>query len=447
MGVPQVVIVGRPNVGKSSIFNWLARKRLAIVDNVEGVTRDRVNYLMFERDRYFELVDTGGIGVIDEMRLEDHVNEQIQFALGSARLILFVVDVRDGLHPLDSEVARILRKLPDSDKRVMVVANKADVEKFESQIGDFYKLGLGEVLPISAEQKINIHALLDQIVERLPVVSGAARPAEGLKLALVGKRNVGKSTLTNLLCGEQRVIVSDIPGTTRDSIDVPFERKGKRYVVIDTAGMRRKSSMDSAVELYSHARSERAIRRADVCLFMMDAIQDVSNVDQKLADYIVEQCKPCIFCVNKFDLARDATTEAYVKYVQDKLPLYYAPITFMSAKDGVNIDATLKLAAELFRQSQVRIGTGKLNAVLRAAVKQQAPKVRKVSQVPKVFYATQVAVTPPTFIIFVNDPELFDDNYRRFLANVFRENFDFAEIPLRLYFRARSKVDMKSEVD
>ncbi|HEV3138367.1 MAG TPA: ribosome biogenesis GTPase Der, partial [Pirellulales bacterium] len=300
MGIPQVVIVGRPNVGKSSIFNWLARKRLAIVDGVAGVTRDRVTYLMCERDRYFEFVDTGGIGFDDPDNLTPKIEEQIATAMESAAVVLFVVDTRSGLTPLDQEVARRLRYV---DAPVICVANKTDDASMDTQADEFYKLGRGKLVCVSTLQNRNRQLLLDMIVERLPKPDRAERPGTAdpvMKVAIVGRRNVGKSTFVNTLAQAERMIVSEVAGTTRDSVDVRFELDGKAFVAIDTPGVRKKKSLANDIEFYGLTRALRSIRRADVVLMFFDASQTVSMVDKQLVGEIVEQYKPCIFVINKW---------------------------------------------------------------------------------------------------------------------------------------------------
>jgi len=437
--IPVVTIVGRPNVGKSSLFNCLAGKRIAIVDAFPGVTRDRISTVVEYEEKLFDLIDTGGVGVVDRDDLGADIAAQIEIALSSADLILFVVDAREGKMPLDREVAERLRTL---SKPVIIVANKAERERDVHQIGEFAALGFGEPLPVSAKLPLNKSELLERIVARLPEKHAPEKPAgDILKLAIVGKRNSGKSTLINYLVGEQRLITSSRPGTTRDAIDVAFSRMGREYLAIDTAGVRKKKSIQDSVEFYGFARTERAVRRADAVLLLFDASTEISKVDKKIASFIRAQFKPSILVVNKWDLAKDIEPEKYRKYVEAHLRGFsFAPISFISAKTGLNIDNTLRLARELDRQSRVRVSTGKLNAFIEKARARTGPKTKK-NKRPKIYYATQVGVKPPTFIIFVNSPELFSRQYARHIENAFRESFDFPEIPLRIFFRKSGPVN------
>lgn len=435
-GLPVVAIVGRPNVGKSSLFNWLVGRRISIVDPTAGVTRDRVSAVVEYAGRHFELVDTGGVGIVDRADLSAAVERQIEYALASAAVVVFVVDVRSGLVGLDEEVAERLRRW---GKPVVLAANKADTEALASEVGDFYKLGFGTPLPVSAEQKRGKEELLEAITTPLPAVEGEAPSEAALKLAVVGRRNAGKSTFINSLAGAERVIVSEVPGTTRDSIDVRIERDGRVYLVIDTAGVRKRSSLADSIEYYSLHRAERAIRRADVVLHFLDAQLRIGRVDKQLADYIVQEHKPAIFVVNKWDVVKDrVTTEAMGAYVRRVFPmLEHVPIAFISARSGRNVLRVVHLAAELHKQAGIRVNTGDLNRVLRQALEAYSPPLRH-NRAPKLYYATQVAVHPPTIVLFTNGPELFDTVYLRYLSRVLREHFPFPEVAIKLILRSRS---------
>jgi GTPase len=439
MAVPQVAIVGRPNVGKSSLFNWLAGKRIAIVDATAGTTRDRVSSLVQFEDRVVELVDTGGMGIDDVDRLTPQVQQQIQAAIERAAVLLFVVDVRAGLAPLDEEVALRLRSV---NKPVLLIANKADSPELEPQAVEFFRLGWDRALCVSSQQNRGKAALLRAVVGHLPPPDGPPPSREvALKLAIVGRRNTGKSTFINRLAREERMIVSEVAGTTRDSVDVRFERDGKVALAIDTAGARRKQSIHSDVEFYSMARAERSIRRADVVLLFLELREHVSKVDKKLAEYILEQHKPAIFVVNKWDLAGEVKTETYGNYIRRVFPsLDYVPIAFISAKTGKNVGAVLSLAEELHQQAGARVGTGDLNRVLRHALEQQRPPLAQ-NRRPKVFYATQVDTNPPTIVLFTNGPELFSNTYQRYLLKTFRDQLPFGEVPIKLYLRAKRRED------
>ncbi len=448
MGIPQVVIVGRPNVGKSSILNWLARKRLAIVDNTAGVTRDRVTYLMCERDRYFELVDTGGIGIEDPDNLTAKIEEQIATAIESADVILFVVDTRSGLTPLDQEVARRLRYV---DAPVVCIANKSDEPAMDSQADEFYKLGRGKLMRASTIQNRGRQQLLDMIVERLPKADELERPAEQeppMKVAIVGRRNVGKSTFVNTLAQAERMITSEVAGTTRDSVDVRFELDGRTFVAIDTPGLRRQRSLISDLDFYSTHRAQRSIRRADVVLMFFDPTQRISKVDKQLCEYVAENYKPCVFVVNKWDLVADSMpTEKWVSYLHDTFrTMRYVPIAFITGQTGKNVKALLNHAQMLYKQSLERVSTGEINRVIRQALDANAPPLYQ-NRRPKIFYATQVGTQPPAVVMFTNDPKAFSEPYRRYLLGALREHLPFAEVPIKLYLRKRQPGDRRSEID
>lgn len=436
MPLPVVAIVGRPNVGKSSLFNMLLGRRTSIVEPTEGVTRDRVSAICELDDVFVELVDTGGVGVVDRDDLGEHVQRQIEFALRQAHLTIFLVDARTGLTALDREAAKLLKRYID---KTVLVANKVDEDHLGDQIGEFVKLGFGEPMPLSAMNGLGKRELIECIQERVGDV-GQEAPVEAImRVAIVGKRNAGKSTFINALAGEERVIVSEIPGTTRDSIDVRFEKDGRTIIAIDTAGLRKKRKLADDIEYYAMVRALDSIRRADVVLFLIDATEPVGQVDKKLAGEIAAAYKPCIIVVNKWDLARGrASTEEYGDYLSKVMPgIDYAPVAFTTASRGRNVPAVMDLASEMFKQSQMRVGTGRLNAVLRAALDQRPPKAKRGRRPPKVYYAAQVAVAPPTVVLFTNSPRLIGPQFERFLINRFREALPFGEIPIRLLYKAR----------
>lgn len=439
MAVPVVAIVGRPNVGKSSLFNWMAGRRIAIVDPTAGVTRDRLSTLVRTGDRYFELVDTGGMGVQDADHLTAHVERQIETAIDQASVILFVVDTRSGLAPLDEEVASRLRYV---SKPILCVANKSDTEALDAQAAEFYRLGSGKLVCVSAHQKRGRRELLQMIAERLPPGEDGAPETEiTMKLALVGRRNTGKSTFINCLAESERTIVSEVPGTTRDSVDVRFERDGQTFVAIDTAGVRRKGSIAGDIEFYSIARAERSIRRADVVLLFLDPRVRISKVDQQLAGYVLEQHKPAIFVINKWDLMAPMPTGKFANYVRAVFPsLDFVPMAFITAKSGRNVQALLNLAQNLHKQASARVSTGDLNRLVRQAITDQAPPMRQ-NRRPKIFYATQAAIQPPTIVLFTNGPELFDNTYERYLLKVFRDHLAFKDVPIKLYIRRKRRRD------
>mgnify|MGYP006278571611 CR=1 FL=1 len=442
MALPIVAIVGRPNVGKSSLLNRLTGKRISIVDPTPGVTRDRISVPLplddtDENTGYVELVDTGGMGIEDSGDLTREVEDQISFALSAAALILFVVDAREGVLPLDQHVAQRLRR---ENRPVLLIANKVDRPFQADELYELHELGFGEPVPVSAEHGTGVDELLEVLRGRLAGVGERLeRPA--MKLALVGKRNAGKSTFINALAGEERVIVSEVPGTTRDSVDVIVELDGRKLTLIDTAGVRKKRKLDGDIEFYSYSRAMRSIRRADVAALLIDASLPVSQVDKKLAAEIAKQDKPLLFVVNKWDLAKDvASGEDYAEYLAKTFPsLSYAPVSLTQADEGVNVRETIELAEELFRQAQARVNTGQLNAALERILAQRGPSHKRGTRPPKIYYAAQVATAPPTIICFVNDVRSFDESYRRFLLNQFRERLPFAEVPIRLIFRPRGR--------
>jgi GTPase len=436
MSLPVVAIVGRPNVGKSSLLNCLARKRISIVDPTAGVTRDRVSVILDIDDVYCELVDTGGYGIEDRDGLTEDVEAQIQYAVAAASLVLFLVDAREGITPLDRQVAALLRR---KKAAAVLVANKIDVPHDVKLLGELTRLGFGEPLPISAVHGRGRTELLHVLQERLrPLATG--RPGTPvLKLAIVGRRNVGKSTFINCLAGEERVIVSEIPGTTRDSIDVRFEKDGQVYVAIDTAGVRKKSKLADSIEFYSFNRASLSVRRADVVLFFIDATTPVGEVDKRLGGYIAEQYRPCIFVINKWDLAKgQADTEQYGEYLTKTIPfLEYAPVAFVTATEARNVQSTLDLAKSLHKQADTRVSTARLNEALRDILAMRGPSPKRGTGRPKVFYGTQIGTCPPTIVLFVNNPGLITAEYQRFLVNRLRERLPFAEVPIRLLLRSR----------
>jgi len=444
MSIPQVAIVGRPNVGKSSLFNWLAGRRISIVDPTPGVTRDRIVTPITVGDRYIEIVDTGGMGIHDKDNLTEEVERQISHAIDRAAVILFLVDARSGIVPLDEVVVDRLR---GARKPILLVANKTDTDKQLPSAAEFYRFGFGDVIHVSAMQNRGKPELLTRILRALPMHVDEPRDAEpSLKIAIVGRRNTGKSTFINGLAQEERTIVSEIEGTTRDSVDVHFQRDGRTIIAIDTAGARYRTGIKTDVDFYSLARAERSIRRADVVLHFFDAAEKTSLVDKQLAGYVLEQFKPCIFVVNKWDLAKDRhVTEEYGDYMRKTFPsLDFVPIAFITAKTGKNTQMLLDLAQSLYNQAAARVSTGELNRVLRMAIDAQAPSLRMNRQ-GRVYYATQVATLPPTVVLFTNGPELFDKTYQRYLLKTFRDHLPFHDIAIKMYLRDKDRGDAEGE--
>lgn len=436
MALPVVTIVGRPNVGKSSLLNMLARQRISIVDPRAGITRDRVSAIIEHADHYFELIDTGGIGIVDDDHLEEHVEGQIRFAIAQAALIVFVVDVRDGFTPLDNAVAAMLRRM---GKPIILVANKVDDERLAPEAAVYEGIGFGPVVRVSAHHGYGREELLGRVLAHLGESASDAPTTAVMKLAIIGKRNAGKSTLVNALAGEERVIVSEIPGTTRDAVDVRVEFDGRPFIVIDTAGVRKRKSM-SDIDYYSHNRAIQSIRRADIVLHLVDATVPVSEVDLKLAGSVQEELKPAIIGINKWDLVGDrAGSEDYGHYISQVMPAWpYVPLVFLTAQTGRNVRAAVELASSLFNQAQTRVSTAKLNAALEPVLAARGPSAKHGTKPVKIYYATQVATAPPTIVFFCNHPASVTENYRRYLENRLREVTPFREIPMRLLFRPRS---------
>ena len=439
MSLPVVAIVGRPNVGKSSLLNSFAGERISIVDPTPGVTRDRVSALVPFRDVVMELVDTGGIGIVDRDDLSDHIDRQIDFALQGANLILFVVDVRDGVTPLDRAVATRLRERSE-EIPLILAANKVDHPGLEPGVHEFHQLGLGTPHPVSANEGWGRKDLLREISEKVwPTKGIETEPV--MRIAVVGRRNVGKSTFVNALANEERVIVSEVPGTTRDAVDVRFQKDGREFVVIDTAGIQRRKGIKDSIEFYSQVRTLGAIRRADVVLFLLDASEEVTRADKKLGETISQAHKVCVLVANKWDLSGgEIATEAYANYLSDRMPgMIYAPVVFTTARDSRNTQTAIDLAQSLYKRASGRAGTGELNRVMKAILEHRPPPAKK-SRMAKIYYATQVAVCPPVFVIFVNEPKAFPNDYRRYLANALREALHFEEIPIQVLFRRRESL-------
>ena len=426
-------------MGKSSLLNALAGKMISIVEPTAGVTRDRVGTIIERNDRYFELVDTGGYGIVDTDHLSDHIEAQIGKAIESADLILFMVDIRDGVVPLDQTIAQLLRK---ANRDVIGVANKADSAKMFPAAGEFTGLGFGEFLCISAVNNLNKSVLLDKIFDKLASCESTGPVQPVMKVAIVGKRNAGKSTLVNAMVGSDRVIVSETPGTTRDAVDIRFEKDGKTIVVIDTAGVRKKNKIANSIEFYGYVRATRSIQRADVILLLIDATLPVSQVDKKLARFITDENKSCIIVINKWDLAKDtAATEDYEDYLTKTLPgLKIAPLAFTTATKAKNIQSVLDLAMEVFKQATTQIPTVQLNRTFEIIKAERVGATKRgKSGWPKIYYATQIAVNPITILMFVNKPELFEENYRRFIVNRLQSLLPIAEVPIKLLARSHRK--------
>ncbi len=438
MAKPLVAIVGRPNVGKSTFFNRISGQKIAIIEDTPGVTRDRIYADAEWLGREFTLIDTGGIDMAAEDVILSQMREQAQIAIDSADVILYFVDAKEGLVAEDVNVADMLRR---TDKPVITVVNKADNQKEEQNAYEFYSLGLGEVFAISAGQGLGLGDLLDAVIAHFGEYD-AAEEDERLKIAFVGKPNVGKSSLTNKILGENRTIVSDIPGTTRDAIDSLFEKNGEKFTLIDTAGMRKKGRIEAAsIERYSVIRTLGAIRRADVVVVLLDATEGVTEQDVKVAGYVDYEGQPCVIAVNKWDaVEKDThTMDRFNKDLDEQLQFMpYAKRIYLSAKTGQRIDKMFDLVKEAKANSGKRITTGILNDCVREAITAVPPPTDRGRRL-KIFYATQASVNPPTFILFVNDIELVHFSYKRYLENYFRKTFDFSGTPIRIIARERNE--------
>ena len=439
---PLIAIVGRPNVGKSTLFNKIVGKRIAIVEDTPGVTRDRIYADGEWLNYHFTLIDTGGIEPESEDIIAKQMRRQAELAIETAHVIVFIVDGRAGLTAADEEVAEMLRR---SKKPVVLVVNKLDHPKFEDEIYDFYALGIGTPIGISAEQGLGLGDMLDEVVAYFPRIEEEAAE-ENPSIAIVGRPNVGKSSLVNALLGQERTIVSDIPGTTRDAIDTPFIWNEKEYTLIDTAGIRRKRAVeDETVERYSVIRSLAAIRRCDIALIVIDAERGLSEQDVKIAGYVHEEGKASVVIVNKWDLIEKDTYTAD-KFKKDMLVdlafMSYVPMLFISAKTGQRVNKVMELAEYALAQNSMRISTGKLNGVVNEAITMNEPPVSSGRRL-RIYYTTQVSIKPPTFVIFVNEPDLMHFSYKRYLENFIRKSFELKATPIRIIIRKRERNEDK----
>lgn len=436
MAKPVAAIVGRPNVGKSTLFNKIAGKRISIVEDTPGVTRDRIYTEVEWLDKKFTLIDTGGIEPYSEDVILVQMRRQAEIAIDMASVIMFVVDGQEGITPADEEVANMLRK---SKKKIILVVNKIDAPKYMDNIYEFYNLGLGEPVGISAAQALNLGDMLDEILKGFPEVEEEEYDDLTIKVAVVGKPNVGKSSLVNKIIGEERVIVSDIAGTTRDAIDTPFNVGEDKFVFIDTAGLRKKKKIFENIERYSVVRSLTAIERADVCLILIDADEGVTEQDTKIAGYVNEQGKAAIIVVNKWDLVEkdEKTMNRFIEDIRRDLPfMAYAPTIFISALTGQRVTKLFELIKYVSNQHALRISTGMVNDVINEAVLMNQPAISGGRRL-KILYATQVSVKPPSFALFVNDPEIMHFSYERYLENQLRKSFGFEGTPIRFFVRKR----------
>ncbi|MFM1581646.1 ribosome biogenesis GTPase Der [Helcococcus bovis] len=436
MARPIVSIIGRPNVGKSTLFNKLVGKRLSITEDTPGVTRDRLYSEVEWQNNKFVLVDTGGLELDYTGDFNKEIEMQADIAIDSSDLIMFLVDGRDGMTSLDMLIAEKLRK---SGREVLVVVNKIETKETPLSVYEFYNLGIGELYVISAEQGYGIGDLLDVIVEKFPDDSLKEEEDDRLKIAVIGKPNVGKSSFINMLLGEERAIVSDIAGTTRDSIDSDYEKDGKKYTFIDTAGLRRQRSVNTRVEKFSVIRTYNAVDRSDIVLFFIDAKEGITEQDTKIIGYAHNNNKASIIVINKWDAIEKETNtmKQYEDVIRNKLGFTpYAPITFISVLKKQRIDKLFELIEEVDQNYSFRVATGTLNTMLRDAILLNPPKAKKGKQL-KIYYISQVTTRPPKFLVYVNDEELMHFSYLRYIENKIRENFNFRGVPITLEVRSR----------
>lgn len=441
MGKKVVAIVGRPNVGKSTLFNVLAGEKIAIIKDTPGVTRDRIYADCSWRGTTFQIIDTGGIEPESEDIILKQMRRQAELAMDIADVIVFITDVKAGVTQSDEEVAQMLRK---TKKPVVLVCNKCDrIGEPPAELYEFYQLGLGDPLPISAGKKLGIGEMLDVIYDEFDDPSVEVEDEETIKVAIIGKPNAGKSSIVNKILKEERVIVSDIAGTTRDAIDSYFENEHGKYIFIDTAGIRRKNKVYETLEKYSVLKAKRAIDRANVCLLIIDALEGVTEQDEKIAGLAHEAGKGIIIVINKWDLVQkdNHTLEAYKKEVYQKLAyLAYAPILFISAETGQRVNKLFEIINQVDEQNALRIPTGLLNDMLAQAVAITQPPSDKGKRL-KIYYMTQVKTRPPTFVVFVNNKDIMHFSYTRYLENHLRKQFGFVGTPIQMIIREKGEQD------
>lgn len=438
MSKPIVAVVGRPNVGKSTLFNQIGGRRISIVDDIPGVTRDRIYTEAEWLGRKFTLVDTGGFEPFSQEDIPQQIRQQAGIAIDTADVIVFVVDGQQGLTTDDIEVAAILRK---TEKPVVLAVNKLDSTSLHDARYEFYKLGIGEPLIVSAVHKHGLGDLLDSVIEHFDSQSMDEQTADSIKIAVVGKPNSGKSSLVNRILGEQRVIVSDVPGTTRDAVDTTFAFEGRDYTIIDTAGIRKKSKIDESLEYYSVLRAMSAINRCDVALIVIDASEGITEQPVKIAGLVHEEGKPSILVMNKWDLIEKDThtiNEYRKKIMENFSYMDYAPSLFISAKSGLRVNKTIEMVDEVYAQYSKRITTGIFGKCLYEATAANQPPSHRGREL-KIYYGTQVSVKPPTFVLFVNDAELMHFSYLRYLENFFRKTLGMENVPVRIILREKSK--------
>ncbi|MBU6383572.1 MAG: ribosome biogenesis GTPase Der [Verrucomicrobia bacterium] len=437
--LPKIAIVGRPNVGKSALFNRICQKRISIVDEQEGITRDRLYAEAECFGRSFLLIDTGGIDPSEKMPFNQEIRRQAEIAILEADAVILVVDGQVGPHPLDEEVSKLLLH---AKKPVLVAVNKIDQPSDECKIHDFHSLAVRDLIGVSAIQGYQIAEMLEKVLEQLPASAPLpepeAPPQKGIGVAIVGRANVGKSTLLNALLGEERAIVSPIAGTTRDSVDVTLSRGGVEYVLIDTAGIRRKKAETEVVDKFARIRTDEAIARADVCLLVLDSYEGFTTQEKRIASEIEATGKSCILVFNKWDLMKNFRMEHALKSVREEISfLNHCPALFISAEQGRNLDKIFPLVAEVYAERQKRITTGMLNKFIEKCLQKYHPPLI-IGKRLRIYYMTQVEVNPPKFVLFVNNPTLMTESYKKYLINHFRESYGFSGCPLTLELRGKA---------
>ena len=439
MSKPVVAIVGRPNVGKSTFFNYIVGQRISIVEDTPGVTRDRVYAESNWRGRDFTVIDTAGIEELTGDTIVNQMREQVDIAISVADVIIFLTDIKQGITAADEEIATLLKK---SKKPIVLVCNKADnFGKDPMELYEFYNLGIGTPLPLSAANAIGVGDVLDAIYEKFPDENEQDSDSEVIKVAIIGKPNAGKSSLVNKILGENRVIVSDVAGTTRDAIDSEYENEYGKYVFIDTAGIRKKCKVNESIEKFSVMRTLLAIERADVCLVLIDATEGVTDQDAKILGEAHEAGKGIIIVINKWDAVEkeNGTLEAYKKDVYNKISYAaYAPMIFISAETGQRVNKLFGMINEVNKQNSLRVSTSVINEVINEAIAVVQPPTDKGKRL-KILYGTQATTRPPTFVIFVNNKDLFHFSYQRYLINCFRNNFGLEGTPVRLIVREKGE--------
>ncbi len=438
MARPIVAIVGRPNVGKSTLFNRIAGKRISITEDTPGVTRDRIYAEGEWLDKHFTLIDTGGIEPNTTDTIFAQMRIQAEIAIEMADVVLFMVDGKEGVTAADAEVAQMLRK---ANKDIILIVNKMDKFVNNNNIYEFYNLGLGDPVAISSTEALGLGDLLDIVISKFDESLDTDEDDDNIKIAVIGKPNAGKSSIINRIIGEQRVIVSDIPGTTRDAIDTEFENNGQKYIIIDTAGIRKKSKVSETVEKYSVLRAFTAVERADICILVIDADKGITDQDIRIAGYAHENNKGMIIIINKWDLIEkdDSTFKKFTDDIRTQFAyMPYAPILTTSALTGQRVNKILDMVNEVYSFRNLRVSTGVLNDLLTEAVLMNQPRVVKGKRL-KIYYATQVAVNPPKFVIFVNESELVHFSYQRYLENKIREAFEYKGTPIVMEFRNKKE--------